>query len=366
MADTYQFLVANFGDAYRRVPNVGVLGKGVGENNMYFLSVNPATGGLVVDAQVVLDQDTNYGPVGDDTLRTAAQIGNATGAADFNAGATGAQTLRVVLADEQADAIDNIETYASIIATETGEIAEDVVIMALDVADIKTAVEATQAAAESIDTKTPELGQAVKASSVPVTLASDQGALPVSATDLDIRNLSSANDSVAAVQSGDWNLKDITGTISLPTGAATEATLDDTLTEVSLLNLKVNVGVGDSAGAVRVVAANNSPGHKRETLHLVRVNYETDPVTTSAYVELISSTDDDIYRLDIFDSSGETLVLAVGPASPPSPGDEVDIYYISPGGNGIADIFIPKNMKLFIKAVSNDATVGELLITVLT
>ena len=38
--------------------------------------------------------DTNYGTVGASTLRTAAQIGNATGAADFNAGATGAQTLR--------------------------------------------------------------------------------------------------------------------------------------------------------------------------------------------------------------------------------------------------------------------------------
>jgi len=39
--------------------------------------------------------DHNYGTVGANTLRTAAQIGNATGAADFNAGATGAQTLRV-------------------------------------------------------------------------------------------------------------------------------------------------------------------------------------------------------------------------------------------------------------------------------
>jgi hypothetical protein len=37
----------------------------------------------------------NYGTVGAQSLRTAAQIGNATGAADFNAGATGAQTVRV-------------------------------------------------------------------------------------------------------------------------------------------------------------------------------------------------------------------------------------------------------------------------------
>lgn len=39
--------------------------------------------------------DTNYGVVGNSTLRTAAQIGNATGAADFGSGLTTLQTLRV-------------------------------------------------------------------------------------------------------------------------------------------------------------------------------------------------------------------------------------------------------------------------------
>jgi hypothetical protein len=38
--------------------------------------------------------NTDYGTVGANTIRTAAQIGNAAGAADFNSGATGAQTLR--------------------------------------------------------------------------------------------------------------------------------------------------------------------------------------------------------------------------------------------------------------------------------
>lgn len=45
----------------------------------------------------------------------------------------------------------------------------------------------------------------------------------VQATNLDIRDLSSASDSVAAVQSGTWNINNISGTISLPTGAATAA-----------------------------------------------------------------------------------------------------------------------------------------------
>jgi hypothetical protein len=44
---------------------------------------------------VGLSDDMNYGTVGSNTLRTAAEIGNATGAADFNFGTVGAQTLRV-------------------------------------------------------------------------------------------------------------------------------------------------------------------------------------------------------------------------------------------------------------------------------
>ena len=49
---------------------------------------------------VGLSEDHNYGAVGAATLRTAAQIGNATGSADFGSGATSAQTLRVALATD--------------------------------------------------------------------------------------------------------------------------------------------------------------------------------------------------------------------------------------------------------------------------
>jgi hypothetical protein len=69
----------------------------------------------------------------------------------------------------------------------------------------------------SIEAGTPDaLGQTTMSASMPVTIASDQTALPVS-------------------QSGTWNITDITGTVSLPTGAATEATLlsvDTKLTSV--------------------------------------------------------------------------------------------------------------------------------------
>jgi hypothetical protein len=50
-----------------------------------------------------------------------------------------------------------------------------------------------------------------------------KNALFVQANDLDIRDLASGSDSVAAVQSGTWNITNVSGTVSLPTGAATSA-----------------------------------------------------------------------------------------------------------------------------------------------
>lgn len=62
-----------------------------------------STGRLIVSptTQGPLAEDHNYGTVGATTLRTASQIGNATGAALFGAGTTTAQVLRVVLPTDQ-------------------------------------------------------------------------------------------------------------------------------------------------------------------------------------------------------------------------------------------------------------------------
>ena len=64
-------------------------------------------------------------------------------------------------------------------------------------------------------------GQETMSNSLPVVIASDQSAVPIS----DDGGSITVDGTVAATQSGTWNVTDITGTISLPTGAATESTL---------------------------------------------------------------------------------------------------------------------------------------------
>ena len=64
-------------------------------------------------------------------------------------------------------------------------------------------------------------GQETMADSLPVVIASDQSAVPIS----DDGGSITVDGTVAATQSGTWNITNVTGTISLPTGAATESTL---------------------------------------------------------------------------------------------------------------------------------------------
>ncbi len=85
---------------------------------------------------------------------------------------------------------------------------------------------------------------------------------------------------------------------------------------------------------------------------LCRITYGTTPVSTSAYVELIASLASSVSQVFIFDSSGRTLVIAVGAA-----GLEVDKLYVVPGGNGLVPIGIASGSRISIKAVSGNANV---------
>lgn len=237
----------------------------------------------------------------------------------------------------------------------------------------------------------------------PIVVSSISNPVDVQATNLDIRDLSSATDSVAAVQSGTWNITNVSGTVSLPTGAATESTLSTlngkvpanlTVTSTRLLvdgsgvtqpvsgtitvnpltnSSVVKAQLQDNAGTAVVlgqttmsaslpvtIASNQSAiattqGGLSKSNAPVRNVYSSVNVTTSAYVQLVASTTSATTRLQIFDSSGQTLVLATGAAA-----SEVDQIYIFPGGNGDVPLAIPAGTRVSIKAVSANATVGEI------
>ena len=86
-------------------------------------------------------------------------------------------------------------------------------------------------------------------------------------------------------------------------------------------------------------------------------DYSVTSVTTAAYTQLTASSTAAVNKIEIFDSSGEALILAVGGA-----GSEVDQLYIFPGGNGAVDLAIPASSRISVKAKTATASAGFLAI----
>lgn len=207
-------------------------------------------------------------------------------------------------------------------------------------------------------------------------------------TTVNIRALTTA-DFVSAAQSGVWNITNISGTISLPAGAATSALQSTGNISIASIDTKTVVwalgagsvatsartfaipgnvtgiadfGVGaSSAQTQRVVLANESSTKVgRAKADLARNDYTVTSVTTSAYVQLLASTASAANRIQIFDSSGSALFFAIGAAA-----SEVNQFYIPPGGIDI-DFAIPAGTRIAIKAVDNTASSGQIIINFLS
>lgn len=91
----------------------------------------------------------------------------------------------------------------------------------------------------------------------------------------------------------------------------------------------------------------------------VYMSYATTNVLTTAYVTLIASTLGTSSTIDIFDSSGQAMILATGAA-----GSEVAQYYVPPGGD-VFKLAIAVSTRISIKALTANATSGYILLNTL-
>jgi hypothetical protein len=241
---------------------------------------------------------------------------------------------------------------------------------------------ATEATLSAASAKLPAtLGQAAMAASLAVAIASDQSTLPVSAASLPLPSgaateatLSAASAKLPATLGAHAVAASLSVTVAPDQGAIPVSDNGGSLTvdgSVSASNFPatVNTDYGTpgastvrvaamlGVGTAAVSASNPVPSYAkgRSVVTFVRNDYSSVNVTTAAYVELIASTGSEINQLEIFDSSGETLKLALGAAA-----SEVDLLLVTPGGNGIIPVNIPAGTRVSIKAVSATASVGEI------
>jgi hypothetical protein len=86
-------------------------------------------------------------------------------------------------------------------------------------------------------------------------------------------------------------------------------------------------------------------------------DYSVSNLATGSWTQILASTAARIRKLDIFDSSGSTVLLATGGA-----GAEVEVLRITPGGNGAVELTIPVGTRLSIQSPSGVLSVGTLVI----
>jgi hypothetical protein len=96
---------------------------------------------------------------------------------------------------------------------------------------------------------------------------------------------------------------------------------------------------------------------RRPILPYVFRDYSSSAITNAAYSQVVASTAAAAFKLHIFDSSGEPIILALGDA-----GSEVDSFLIEPGGSGAVEILIPVGTRLSVKSAGAAAVNDGLLI----
>lgn len=439
--DTFQDFVTANPLTSRRGPWAQLMARGSGTDDFYVIEVDPTTGAIPVAGSIVasnpsvglngdpvptsstqvggLDDNGDLTPLrinaGGELLvtgspshsvvnfgapntaqRTASLIGNASGVADFGAGAVSAQTLRVTVASD-----DVVDVQAS----------------DLDIRDLSSATDSVSAVQSGTwATRVQDgSGNAITSTTGALDVNIDNASITVTGTDLDIRDLSSATDSVSiggSLPAGTNNIGDV-DVLSLPSipaganniGSVDVATLPsipagtnnigdvdvvslpsipagtnnigdvdiaslpsipagaNTIGSVGVTNLpttvSTNAGASD-ASTIRVVQASNSPASAgRSYSDSSRLDYSGTNVTTGAWVEVDASTAAAFNALYLFSSCGEALELGTGAAAA-----ETRVLLIPPGGlDGAVPLAIPSGTRLSVRGVSGSCTSGQLLIT---
>lgn len=257
----------------------------------------------------------------------------------------------------------------------------------------------------AINTKTPALGQAAMAASSPVVIASNQSTLPIAnQTDSTATgSLGALNATVVLATNGAGTaMTEISGTWSGTItfqGSNNAFSTFQAITSINISSASTQSATTTANGFYSVVCAGfaqvraimtaytsgsaaitmeGSAAHRvvvplqgipanlqatvttagKSKVNLARNDYSGTSVTTAAYVQLIASTASAASLVELFDSSGQTLVLAVGAAA-----SEVDQFYINPGGNGQVPLSIPAGSRVSIKAVTATAAAGYINLT---
>jgi hypothetical protein len=356
----------------RQVPPMALVARCANLDLLCVLEVDQTTGALPVNAVITI---TYSGETGNPVPSEAAYVagvdanGDLQGLATDTDGKLQVEITESVLPagaateekqDDQIVLETSIDGKMTNVVSNTGDILTDTTSIDGKMTDVVSDLNVIMTEVGEINTKTPLLGQSTMAGSTPVTIASDQSTLNVQSTNLDIRDLDYTTDSVTAHQGGTWNVNNISGTVSLPTGASTSAKQDDIISELQSVNTElqnVNTELQDVNTELQDIADKIVNSTDLSVKNKIIVDYSISNVTTSAYTQIVPAVTGKVTKMTIFEGSGQGMILAAGGVS-----NEVDLFYIPPGGvDGEVSLHIPAGTRLSLKAINGTANSGRFI-----
>lgn len=214
----------------------------------------------------------------------------------------------------------------------------------------------------SIDGKLPALGQALSGASIPVVLPATQITALTPPSTVAISSLPSlpagsnaigsiTNTSFAATQSGTWNITNISGTVSLPTGAATSANQTTANTSLSSIDTKLPSGLTvtstrlliDGSGVTQPVSAASLPLPMGAAISANQIPVFTVSAKTlgTANAATVKASAGKVYSLSATNLNASVRYLQiVNKATTPTNSDSasiVDVWTIPANGTIIID-----------------------------
>lgn len=322
--------------------------------------------------------------------------------------------------------LDAANTNLGTINTSVGAVKTSTDAVKTSVDAVKTSTDTVKTATDAVAAKIPALGQAAKAASLPVVLASDQGNLSIANSILNLTTVgvSALNgDVVASVDvsaytavsfqlTGTWvgtvtfqGSNDNTNFVSvsaIPVSVATTAPVQTATAvggylipvQAKFIRIRVtaytsgtvagagfaytnapqdvggrNVSVQGTAAVTQSGTWTVQPGNTANTTPWLVAQkgrtqsnapvynaYGTTAVTTAAYTQIVASTTAATTWVDIFDSSGQAMILATGAAAA-----ETILAYIPPGGLSTS-LTIAAGTRVTLKALTANASSGYVLV----
>lgn len=378
-APTSQTYAAQHVDQFRNGTPGMMIFKGEEDNNAYMLQGNPDTGAMLVEGSFAVDilaQGENGEPIPDFSLLMG---GNSSGdlipikvGADGTVATSGTSTVSGTVAATQSGTwtvqpgnTANTTPWLSTIS-QGGNSATVSAGGGLktDVSNLPTTADTNLGAPGASTVRTAAMlgvGSTAVSNANPVPISDAGGTITVDGT-------------VAATQSGTWtvqpgNTANTTPWLATISQGGNSATVSaggalkvdasggtQTVTgTVAVSNLPATVDTNSGAASASTVRTTQA---SRSYSDSARYNYAGGTVTTSAWVEVDSSTAAAFNLVCITDQSGQIMELGTGAAA-----SETRVFLIARGFSGCIPLTIAASTRLAIKAVSASATTGDLVIS---